>query len=34
MVLADKAASDLDREFVKILRDPGTRIRIELVAEL
>jgi hypothetical protein len=34
MVLADKAASDLDREFVKILRDPDTRIRIELVARL
>ena len=34
MVLADKAASDLNREFVKKLRDPSTRIWIELVAEL
>jgi hypothetical protein len=34
MILADKSASDLDREFVKPLRDPLTRIRIELVAEL
>jgi hypothetical protein len=33
MILADKSASDLDREFVKILRDSRTRIRIELVAE-
>ena len=34
MVLADKSASDLDREFVKILRDPRMGIRVELVAEL
>jgi hypothetical protein len=34
MILADKSALDLDREFVRILRDPRTRIRIELVAEL
>jgi hypothetical protein len=34
MILADKSAQDLDREFVRILRDPLTRIRIELVAEL
>jgi hypothetical protein len=34
MILADKSASDLDRKFVKILRDSRTRIRIELVAEL
>jgi hypothetical protein len=34
MILADKSASDLDREFVKTLRDPLTRIRIELIAEL
>ena len=34
MILADKSALDLDREFVKILRDPRTSIRIELVAEL
>jgi len=34
MILADKSALDLDRDFVKILRDPRTRIRIELVAEL
>jgi hypothetical protein len=34
MILADKSASDLDREFVRILRDPRTRMRIELVAEL
>jgi hypothetical protein len=34
MILADKSASDLNRKFVRILRDPRTRIRIELVAEL
>jgi hypothetical protein len=34
MILADKSAQDLDREFVRILRDPLTRIRIELLAEL
>lgn len=34
MILADKSALDLDRKFVRILRDPCTRIRIELVAEL
>jgi hypothetical protein len=34
MILADKSALDLDREFVRILRDPSTRIRIEMVAEL
>ena len=34
MILADKSASDLDREFVRILRDSRTRMRIELVAEL
>jgi len=34
MILADKSALDLDRELVRILRDPRTRIRIELVAEL
>ena len=34
MILADKSASDLDRELVRVLRDPRTRIRIELVAEL
>jgi hypothetical protein len=34
MILADKSALDLDREFVRILRDPCVRIRIELVAEL
>jgi hypothetical protein len=34
MILADKSASDLHREFVKILRDSSTRIRIALVAEL
>jgi hypothetical protein len=34
MILADKSALDLDREFVRILGDPHTRIRIELVAEL
>jgi hypothetical protein len=34
MILADKSALDLDREFVRILRDPRTRIRIELIAEL
>ena len=34
MVLANKSASDLDREFVKMFRDARTRIRIELVAEL
>jgi hypothetical protein len=34
MVQANKSASDLDREFVKMLRDPRTRIRIELIAEL
>jgi len=34
MVQANKSASDLNREFVKMLRDPRTRIRIELIAEL
>jgi hypothetical protein len=34
MVQADKSASDLDREFVKTLRDPNRRIRVEFVAEL
>ena len=34
MILADKSALDLDRQFVRILRDPCARIRIELVAEL
>lgn len=34
MVLANKSASDLDREFVRTVRDPRTRIRIELIAEL
>jgi hypothetical protein len=34
MILADKSALDLDREFVRILRDSRTRIRIELAAEL
>ena len=34
MILADKSAFDLNREFVRMLRDPRTRIRIELVAEL
>jgi hypothetical protein len=34
MVLANKSALDLDREFVGTLRDWRTRIRIELVAEL
>jgi hypothetical protein len=34
MILANKSASDLNREFVRILRDSRTRIGIELVAEL
>jgi uncharacterized protein len=34
MIMADKSALDLDRGFVRILRDPHTRIRIELIAEL
>ena len=34
MILADKSASDLNRELVKTLRDPSARIRIELIAEL
>jgi hypothetical protein len=34
MILADKSASELDREFVKILCDSRTRIGIELIAEL
>jgi hypothetical protein len=34
MILADKSALDLDREFVRILGDSRTRIQIELVAEL
>ena len=34
MVQANKSASDLDRGFVRILRDPHTQIRIELIAEL
>jgi hypothetical protein len=34
MVLANKSASDLDHEFVRTLRDPRTKIRIELIAEL
>ena len=34
MIMADKSALDLNREFIRILRDPRTRIRIELVAEL
>ena len=34
MVQANKSASDLNREFVKMLRDPRTQIRIEFTAEL
>ena len=34
MVQANKSASDLNREFVKMLRDPCTQIRIEFAAEL
>jgi len=34
MIMADKSALHLNREFIRILRDPRTRIRIELVAEL
>lgn len=34
MVLANESASDLDREFVRTVRDPRTKIRIELIAEL
>jgi len=34
MVRADKSASDLSREFAKALRNPSSRITLELVAEL
>jgi len=34
MVQADKSASDLSREFVKVLRDRSSRIAVEIVAEL
>ena len=34
MVHANKSASDMNREFVRMIRDPRTRIRIELIAEL
>ena len=34
MVHANKSASDMNREFVRMIRDPRTRIRIELTAEL
>lgn len=34
MVRADKSASDLSREFAKALRNPSSRITVEIVAEL
>ncbi len=34
MVRADRSASDLSREFIKALRDPSSRITIEITAEL
>jgi len=34
MVQADRSASDLSREFVKVLRDQSSRIVVEIVAEL
>ena len=34
MVRADKSASDLDRDLVNALRDPSSRITIEIAAEL
>jgi len=34
MVSADKSASDLSREFVRVLRDRSSRIVVEIVAEL
>lgn len=34
MVRADKAASDLDRNLIKALRDPSSTVTIEIIAEL
>jgi len=34
MVSADKSASDLSREFVRVLRDRSSRIVVEIFAEL
>jgi hypothetical protein len=34
MVRADRSASDLSREFVRVLRDRSSRIVVEIVAEL
>jgi len=34
MILADKAAANLSREFVRLLQDPSSTVRIEAAAEL
>jgi len=34
MVRADRSASDLSRQFVRVLRDRSSRIVVEIVAEL
>jgi len=34
MVRANRSASDLSREFVRVLRDPSSRIVVEIVVEL
>jgi hypothetical protein len=33
MVLADKAACDLNRELVHMLTSPNTKLRVRLIAE-
>lgn len=34
MIRADKAASDIDRELIRVLKSPATRLEIRIVAEL
>jgi len=34
MILADKAAANLSREFVRLLQDPSSTVRLEAAAEL
>jgi hypothetical protein len=34
MIRADKAASDIDRELICVLKSPNTRLQIRIVAEL
>jgi hypothetical protein len=34
MIKADKSASDFDKSFIKLIRNPKIKIRIELLAEI